>query len=425
MALGSRLFPKWLRNQHVQPLPPRDSAVMVSLSGERVTPLAPESMNFNIDDIAHALAAMPRFAGHTTASYSVAQHSVWCSKHAPEELALYALLRDVPKAYLMEMLGPIKRVMPTYCAAESRLRHHALSFFGLDPHMSAATVLDAVDDAALLVEWRDLKDDSGLAWWGLPCEALAGFREIRPLGFDDARDAFLDRFSELMNRQRYTTHYDRVSDVIDRLHGWRPPTRPEIITANAQIIDLVGDSGHRQNFLIGDIALALGRMPRYAGHTDRPYSVAQHSMMVADLVRPELRLQALIHDASEAYLIDLPSPIKGHFPEYKDIEARADAAIYEAFGVHDWSQNKGEIKQADKVALAVECRDLMRHNAYADITSLADGMPKIQTLDGEQAAKQWTEKVLAEIQAMSPEGPGPARNSKSKFTLWGPDGSKL
>lgn len=65
-----------------------------------------------------------------------------------------------------------------------------------------------------------------------------------------------------------------------------------------------------QDIHLEDIARALANTSRWAGHTPHYYSVAEHSIRVAMLVEPHHKLQALLHDAAEAYLGDIPTPIK-------------------------------------------------------------------------------------------------------------------
>lgn len=93
-----------------------------------------------------------------------------------------------------------------------------------------------------------------------------------------------------------------------------------------------------KNINLADVALGLSRQPRYAGQTSRPYSVAQHCLFVAELVDPRLKAYALIHDAQEAFLCDLPTPAKEALRalgdgSYDELEARLYYAICEAVGL--------------------------------------------------------------------------------------------
>lgn len=112
---------------------------------------------------------------------------------------------------------------------------------------------------------------------------------------------------------------------------------------------------------IDDIAHALSNMCRFTGHCSRFYSVAQHSVLVASLVPKPFRLQALLHDASEAYLVDLPRPLKRlpQFAPYLEMEERTQAVIFQAFGIEPDAESTQAVDHADKVLLAAEARDLM------------------------------------------------------------------
>lgn len=74
------------------------------------------------------------------------------------------------------------------------------------------------------------------------------------------------------------------------------------------MIDLMDP--HPDDVQLDDIGKALANISRWGGQTRHYYSVAEHSIRVAMLVEPHHRLQALLHDAAEAYLGDIPTPIK-------------------------------------------------------------------------------------------------------------------
>lgn len=84
---------------------------------------------------------------------------------------------------------------------------------------------------------------------------------------------------------------------------------------------------------IGDIAHALAQQCRYGGHTRRFYSVAEHCVLLARALPATHRLWALLHDASEAYLVDVPRPVKGDLGGYREIERCVMRVICERFGL--------------------------------------------------------------------------------------------
>lgn len=109
---------------------------------------------------------------------------------------------------------------------------------------------------------------------------------------------------------------------------------------------------------IKDIAHALSLTCRFGGQCREFYSVAEHSIRVAEIVPEKYKLLALLHDASEAYMPDLPRPMKASLPEFKKMELDILAAIWKKF-IPDTSWVITAVKKADNILLATEARDLM------------------------------------------------------------------
>jgi uncharacterized protein len=86
------------------------------------------------------------------------------------------------------------------------------------------------------------------------------------------------------------------------------------------------------DFDIEDIAFSLSNQCRFNGHVPF-YSVAEHCLWVAAKLPTEHKLAGLLHDASEAYLSDVPTPVKQCLPDYKKIEANLQAAIDKKFNI--------------------------------------------------------------------------------------------
>lgn len=114
---------------------------------------------------------------------------------------------------------------------------------------------------------------------------------------------------------------------------------------------------------IEDIAHALLLACRFLGHTDCFYSVAQHSAQVSELVPPSDALWGLLHDAAEAYLGDLPAPIK-QAPGmwfYRSAEALLGRAVARRFGLPP--EMPESVKLADRAVLGTE---------FGDVTTAGD-----------------------------------------------------
>jgi 5'-deoxynucleotidase YfbR-like HD superfamily hydrolase len=111
--------------------------------------------------------------------------------------------------------------------------------------------------------------------------------------------------------------------------------------------------------VIQDIAHSLSMQCRFSGHVKKFYSVAQHSVLVSYICNDEDALWGLMHDATEAYLVDVPRPLKrsGKFDAYLDFEYKMQLAVCKRFGLPE--KEPPSVKKADTLLLATEARDLM------------------------------------------------------------------
>lgn len=126
-----------------------------------------------------------------------------------------------------------------------------------------------------------------------------------------------------------------------------------------------------RDICVEDIAHALAQMPRFGGHLPKPYSVAQHSIRVANLLPAHLRLQGLFHDCFEAYGFgDIPSPIKTRIPQIKQIEDNFLSVASGALGF--CYPFDPVIKEADKSMLVLEWNCLMLGKMSIDVIEPMD-----------------------------------------------------
>ena len=123
-----------------------------------------------------------------------------------------------------------------------------------------------------------------------------------------------------------------------------------------------------------DIGHALSQINRWNGHTSHPWSVAQHSIVVASIVDPQHTLWALLHDASEAYLTDVPRPLKRTevFAGYGPAEAAVMGAIMQAAGVPLGPMPEA-VREADDAVLVAEARTFFPKQAFAHV-----GLPRVR-----------------------------------------------
>jgi uncharacterized protein len=143
----------------------------------------------------------------------------------------------------------------------------------------------------------------------------------------------------------------------------------------------------------GDIARALANQCRFGGHCRVFYSVAQHSVIVSELVEQgggdtEDAFAALMHDATEAYLGDMPHPLKHRSPlgaAFREAEGHLERALRDRFRIRP---DVPQIKPADRALLATE-----RLAFSADVWHWPE-LEGVEPLDLELSA--WTPDEAAE-----------------------------
>lgn len=137
-------------------------------SGRLVGLIEPTPKAIEIDDIARALSRESRFGGHTVGGlYSVAQHSVLCSRHCAPEAALAALMHDAAEAYMGDLTRPFKALVRDKAKkVETNLWRSIRERYRLGP-FSAEVIAEVkrIDEVLLATEARDLMLDAQ-SWEG-------------------------------------------------------------------------------------------------------------------------------------------------------------------------------------------------------------------------------------------------------------------
>lgn len=140
-------------------------------------------------------------------------------------------------------------------------------------------------------------------------------------------------------------------------------------TRSGKMIDVLNPKPY--DFVLSDIVLSLVDLPRYCNQLKTKYTVLAHSVYAAKIAlkltgSKELAKACLLHDASEAYLNDVPKPVKNYCKDYLKIEKKFMKAICERFGI-DIKMLK-EVDKYDKMAYYAEQRDLTEniYQPFAD-----------------------------------------------------------
>jgi len=136
---------------------------------------------------------------------------------------------------------------------------------------------------------------------------------------------------------------------------------------------------------ITDIAHALSQLCRYAGHCDKFYSVAEHSVLVSRIVKKlwpndlEAQWAGLMHDATEAYVGDVPTPLKVLLPDFSDIEHSLSKKVAKHFKIKQNKRVMQRVKLADSIALATEAGFLFKDVSHWATVKNSKKMPELLT----------------------------------------------
>ena len=158
---------------------------MRTYTQEKFSPLNPHVNNIYIEDIGHSLSNLCRYTGHCPQFYSVAQHSLLVSDFCPKELKLWGLLHDAAEAYLWDILSEIKHksiLGVIYQMHENKLLKVIAKRFNLDYPIP-----------------KEVKD-ADKRIYNYEIQLFIPNGKITPLCPPEAKEAFLNRFSELWHQ---------------------------------------------------------------------------------------------------------------------------------------------------------------------------------------------------------------------------------
>lgn len=122
-----------------------------------------------------------------------------------------------------------------------------------------------------------------------------------------------------------------------------------------------------EDITVDDVAHSLSNLCRFTGHSERFYSVGEHSIRCSELAEalglsPKMQMYALFHDASESIVNDLARPVKQNVPQYKVIEDKIMKVIWELLDLEEPTEEEYEIlKKIDNTLLINEMKTLTKH----------------------------------------------------------------
>lgn len=141
---------------------------------------------------------------------------------------------------------------------------------------------------------------------------------------------------------------------------------------------------------IEDIALSLSNLCRFGGQIGKFYSIAQHCVLVSYIIDPEFALDGLLHDGVEAFMVDIPTPLKSLLPDYKALEEKHEAEMFRRFGLQ--YPMVPAVRKADGELLIAEVRDMKPAHPMWDGYGIdASHVPTITPWTAEEA---WVKFML-------------------------------
>jgi hypothetical protein len=152
---------------------------------------------------------------------------------------------------------------------------------------------------------------------------------------------------------------------------------------------------------LADIAAGLAHTCRFGGHPRRFYSVAEHSLHVSDDLPadPRLRLLGLLHDAGEAYVGDVPRPVKRRVEGFEHIESAVLDAVWSGLDIEPPTAAEWErVMRADDRLLAYEAGELLADGSWAEAPPDLDYDLGARPIDEtREAFRTRTEELLARL----------------------------
>lgn len=174
---------------------------MLLWSGAWLDLLDPRASGFGIEDVAHGLAHVCRYAGQCNAFYSVAEHSLLVSEACPTA-PFAALMHDAAEAFIGDVTRPLKQLLPDYRSIERGIEAAIFERFGLCDGVPPA--VKAADLRVLAAEQAQVMP-RGAAEWAAKADVRPAEVRVRHLPPAAAKQAFLVRFHELTPRHARPT----------------------------------------------------------------------------------------------------------------------------------------------------------------------------------------------------------------------------